>query len=236
MALRVGLEVVAVDHTLAWVLEHPGCYAYAPDESSALAAVPRAVADYARWSAAHGGAVDVPARPDEPVVDGVWSVYCIDESFDVVPEGYETNAWFQHDWKPLADHEVERALRLADWTRGDLLAAVAGLDDAFLDRREDGERWSIRGILSHVATAEWWYLDRLGLAPPRSQLPADAFERLIAARAVFGAALDRLAGSRSVVGADGEFWSPRKVVRRALWHERDHTQHIARLATACGAG
>jgi hypothetical protein len=29
---------------------------------------------------------------------------------------------------------------------------------------------------------------------------------------------------------DFEFWSPRKLLRRAVWHERDHTTHIRRLA------
>ena len=28
-----------------------------------------------------------------------------------------------------------------------------------------------------------------------------------------------------------ELWSSRKVLRRALWHERDHTQHIRQLLT-----
>lgn len=31
------------------------------------------------------------------------------------------------------------------------------------------------------------------------------------------------------VGIDGEFWSPRKMLRRAVWHERDHTFHIDKL-------
>jgi hypothetical protein len=30
---------------------------------------------------------------------------------------------------------------------------------------------------------------------------------------------------------DGETWSARKVVRRALWHIRDHHFHIERLMT-----
>jgi hypothetical protein len=31
------------------------------------------------------------------------------------------------------------------------------------------------------------------------------------------------------MGTDGEFWSPRKLLRRAVWHERDHTGHIRKL-------
>jgi hypothetical protein len=34
---------------------------------------------------------------------------------------------------------------------------------------------------------------------------------------------------RQVTGVDGELWSPRKVLRRALWHERDHTDHLRKV-------
>ncbi len=32
-----------------------------------------------------------------------------------------------------------------------------------------------------------------------------------------------------VVEKQGEFWSPRKLLRRAIWHELDHVGHIANL-------
>jgi hypothetical protein len=41
--------------------------------------------------------------------------------------------------------------------------------------------------------------------------------------------LPDLVGSRRVLGVDGEFWSPRKMLRRALWHERDHREHIRKI-------
>jgi hypothetical protein len=33
-----------------------------------------------------------------------------------------------------------------------------------------------------------------------------------------------------VEGIAGEFWSFRKIVRRTLWHQRDHIDHIKELA------
>jgi hypothetical protein len=42
-------------------------------------------------------------------------------------------------------------------------------------------------------------------------------------------ALPEMAGVEKVFGLDGEFWSPRKLLRRALWHEIDHIGHIAHL-------
>jgi hypothetical protein len=32
-----------------------------------------------------------------------------------------------------------------------------------------------------------------------------------------------------VVDLVGEFWSPRKLLRRAVWHERDQSQQIRQL-------
>jgi hypothetical protein len=44
-------------------------------------------------------------------------------------------------------------------------------------------------------------------------------------------ALDRPAkiGSKQAARVYGEFWSPRKMLRRAVWHERDHTFHTNKL-------
>jgi hypothetical protein len=38
-----------------------------------------------------------------------------------------------------------------------------------------------------------------------------------------------LATRKGVVTLSGETWSARKVMRRTLWHERDHTAHILKL-------
>jgi hypothetical protein len=54
-------------------------------------------------------------------------------------------------------------------------------------------------------------------------------ERLEKVRPAFLKLLPELEGVKQVAGAEGEFWSPRKALRRALWHERDHTEHIRKL-------
>lgn len=106
---------------------------------------------------------------------------------------------------------------------------MRGLSAAKLDQKYPGERWSIAGILRHVGNAEWWYLDRLGLAFPRPEQPYETFEWLEKTRARMTEVLPELVGSKMVLGTDGEFWSPRKILRRSAWHERDHTQHILKL-------
>ena len=232
MHIRIGLENGDENRSVAWALDFPGCFAYGADSSEAPVRVVPAYLAYRSWIRHHGG---LPGLPEDRELDvklvESWNVYWIDEDFEKGPgKPYAVNAWFHEDWKPLTRAEGRRAAALLKWAREDLLAALAGLTAAELDAERPGERWSIRGIARHVANAEWWYLERLGLAGvERAALPEDVLERLAAVRARLLHVLPDLEGLDLVVGRNGEFWSPRKLIRRALWHERDHTDHILKL-------
>jgi len=229
MVFRIGLENNIEGRSLAWVLGHPGCYAYGIDGDAALAAIPEAIREYRRWVAIHPEKSWFGTNEVDIQVDETWEVFTINEDYELVEDGYEVNAWFRHDWRSLTAEDIERGLELLDWSRADLLESVRGLTPEGLEQPYTRERWNIAGILKHVGGAEWWYLDRLGLAFPRQRVPDDPFERLAMVRAHLVDTLPRLVTSRQVVGIDGEFWSPRKMVRRAVWHERDHTEHIWKL-------
>ncbi len=234
MRIDVGIENNVEGRTLAWALDFPGCFTYGTDAKDALMHLPCALLAYhervrtraeAPWLAELG---DFDIRIVE-----VFNVYDIDDNYRRVESGsYSVNAWFQNDWLPLTAAETLQAGEMLHWSRADLLQSVEGLSDAQLDEKQPGERWPIRGILKHVATAEWWYLDRLDLAGGAEyrDLPEeDVFERLRVERAWLEESLPQLAGMNRVRGASGEFWSPRKLVRRALWHELDHVEHIYKL-------
>jgi hypothetical protein len=230
MLYRVGIENNVEGRSMAWALDHPGCFSYGPTAERALAGLPEAIWDYQAWIQARAnGRGWIEDGEIEFYLDGSWDVYAIDEAFDLASEGYEVNAWYLHDWKPLVDEEVLRGLKVLEWSRVDLLESAEGLDLLALQAERLGEKWNIAGILKHVAGAEWWYLDRLGLAFPKAELPADPFERLDKVRRRLNQVLPELAGSRQVRGVNGEFWSPRKLLRRAVWHEYDHIAHIQKL-------
>jgi len=169
-------------------------------------------------------------------LEETWDVYTIDEYFEPAKNGYEVNAWFRHDWKPLSAEEIERGMQLLNWTRADLLESVRGMTAAELDRTFTGKRWSYAGILNHIGGAEWWYMDRLDLVFPRDHVSQEPFKRLEMVRSHLNLTLPTLDGSRQVIGIDGEFWSPRKMLRRAVWHERDHTDHIRILQQRARTG
>jgi hypothetical protein len=228
----IGLENGAEGRSQAWALGHPGCFAYGADGSAALGAVPRAIQDYRLWIEAHTSKSWLPGSETEPCeyrLEETWECYSINSDFELTQDGYEVNAWFRHDWIPLSVEDIQRGQLLLSWGREELLKTVGDLPTETLERNYPKERWSIAGILKHIGGAEWWYLDRLGLAFPRQEVPEDPFQRLDKVRSSLLEILPGLAGSTQVIGSSGEFWSPRKLLRRAVWHEYDHIAHIQKL-------
>ena len=229
MSLRIGLENGNEGRTIAWALDHPGCFAYGENSLAALRSLPAAVQEYNQWLLQHGlGESSVPVAEIVQIVD-TWDVYHITKDYAISRDGYEVDAWFQDDWRPLSAGEIKLGLKLLAISRKDLLSSVNGLTEDQLNSKSPGERWSIAGILTHVADAEWWYLDRLDTAHLLEEISQEPIKRLTKVRERLLSILPRLVDSAQVVGADGEFWSPRKLLRRALWHERDHTIHIRKL-------
>lgn len=231
MIVRVGIENNNEGYrTIAWALEHPGCYAYGADGDSALAALPIAIRDYSAWIARRESPW-LEADSIELRLEDTWTDYNIDETFDRNDKSdyYMVDAWFQHDWKPLTATDIERGLKLLAWSQKDLSELLTTLTAAQWAFQKEGERWDVAGIVKHIGGADWWYLDRLGLAFPREEVPQEPLERLEKVYARLVEVLRGLEGKNQVVGVDGEFWSPRKILRRALWHERDHMQHIQKL-------
>ncbi len=232
MRIDIGVENNFDGRSLAWALDYPGCFCYGRDASEAVIGLPRALLDYKAMVAAHTDdpwimLEDFDIRLVEAVEDRV-----MDESYQYAQEGRLVQAFFRHDWKPLTRLETERALSILKWSREELLELVGSMDETQRSYQPEGERWSLEGIAAHVATAEWWLVDRLDMTVdvlPRANLSRDAIERMAQTRAVVEKTLPELAGVDRVVGKEGELWSPRKVVRRMLWHERDHIQHIRRL-------
>ncbi len=226
MIYLVGVENMGEERSMARALEHPGCFAYGTTDEDALAALPEAIRSYAEWIASRADQSWL--TTDEMVLqeEVSFQVFMSDEAFF---EGvYALRAWYRQDWQPLSEVEVERGLLLLKWSRTDLLALFDNLSQEAFHTTQSGERWSIKGILEHLANAEATYLNRLGIELPRER-PLDIFAYLYLVRACLVEVLPTLADSRRVIGVDGEFWNPRKLLHRAVWHERDHTQHIQKL-------
>jgi len=205
---------------IAHVPDLPGCFSTHRDRDVAIKGVPASIESYTLWCQRHGLRISGLAGP--MMVSEVIRAWTYEDE-------YEVNAFFASDRPPVISEELDEFRRLLEMTGQDLLAAIDGLAQEHLTKEFTGERWSILGILRHVANANLWYLDRLGLALPQAQLPEEVLPRLQAVRAHLMASLPALSSRTGVVALSGEMWSARKVLRRTLWHERDHTDHILKL-------
>ena len=176
--IRVGIENNNDDRTIAWALEHPGCFAYGRDSREAQANFLPAAREYAAWIARHearlapAGCDRVQRRRDlrcllRRSATLIWRSTGKDSSM--------VESFFRHDWKPLTAEDIEHALKLLAWSRRICYETLNGLSEQKLDETYGGERWSINGILKHIGGAEWWYQERIGHPYPASEddLPED---------------------------------------------------------------
>jgi hypothetical protein len=230
MIFRVGVENNNDGRSIAWALEHPGCFAYGVNPNVACLHLETAIQKYATWILRNEPDTWLNFDEVEIIPEETWDVYSINENLDKVEtDGYYVESFFRYDWKPLKREEVEHGSQMLYWTRDELLKTVAQLSAEKLAATYPTERWSINGILGHIGGAEWWYLSKLGKAFPESELSKEPMTRLKQSRDLLIRTLPKLTGVSQVVGSDGEFWSPRKILRRALWHELDHIEHIKKL-------
>jgi hypothetical protein len=237
MKFRIGIENKFEGvRSIAWVVDHPGCFAYGGDEQEAVVNSVTAIRAYVNWINEHEPAWLPLDEMFEPRVVQVWTDYLIDDDFERVEEdGYFVEPFFECEWKPLTDIDIDRGLKLLAWSRADLLSVLEKLTPEQWAAKKEGERWDIAGIVNHISGGELWYLDRFGLAPSDEDVPEEAIERLTKVRGVLNDTLPALKGSKQVIGMEGEFWSPRKLIRRAIWHERDHIEHIQKLLSQVNA-
>jgi hypothetical protein len=105
-----------------------------------LEAVPEALQKYRQWIESHIAESWLPSDDNSYQMIESWQCYTINSEFDLAQEGYEVNAWFRHDWKPLSEQDIANGLKLLSWSRVDLLAAIGGLSQEELNADHPGER------------------------------------------------------------------------------------------------
>ena len=233
MLIRIGLENNIEGRTLAWALDYPGCFAYGADEAEALIRLPRELLRYEIWIKYHTPNSWVDFEDLDMRVVERYDTFRLGDDYRpaAAGAGYEINAWFRDDWRPLSVEEIEQALKIFQWQRDELLAGLSTLDPDLLTKEHPGQRWNILGIARHIANAELWYLSRLGLtALTHKDLSPDTEARLAQTAELVHQHFPTFTDQVEVRGIEGEFWSYRKITRRTLWHQRDHIEHIKELA------
>ena len=210
---------------VAHVPDLPGCFASNENREMAIQAIPVAIDNYLDWCKTHGVRVTGLSAP--MIVSEVIRTWEFED-------GHMVNAFFAADRPPLIGAEISEFKLLLEVTYEDLLASVEDIEPEDANKVLPGEQWSINDVLEHVAKSEWWYLNRLGLAFPSDGIPEDANLFLREVHAHMLIKLPELQKRGGAVTLAGETWTARKILRRSLWHRRDHTAHIAKLRTRLG--
>jgi GNAT superfamily N-acetyltransferase len=208
----------------AWLLDVPGAFGAAASRDLAVSQSSVALGWFRDWLARHGEALHVAFGWPEVVEE------CAAEQLD----GYERNATFEDDARPVTEAELEAAISRLRFAREDVLALRPGLSQAQVDGA--GER-SPDEVYQHLASVEIWLGSRLD---PRARYdgPAwqgDGSEHLAATRHWADDNLLALHRDNAKPRTDskGETWTLRKVVRRYVYHAVDHLRELdRRLARA----
>lgn len=223
---------------MAHVLDLAGCCVRATSRDEAIRRLPEAIREYHAWLQAHGAGGGLP--------DAEIKIEVAEEIHGVGPfDPGDAAGLFIPDRILVTTAEMGDYFRLMAYSRSDLLRLVNNLSDSVLDRQPDIESFSIRHILRHIGNAEEWYVSRL--QPPEKlphewngddQLPI--FDFLDMERRTALECLRKLTKEQHSqifyptqwTEHPEEPWTLRKVLRRFVEHEREHTAQIDDLLTS----
>lgn len=222
MVYHIDINDIEPHHWVAWVYELHGCFSKATTHDTAIAQVPDTIKNYFAWLKGRNPIYNPPESPIE-----------IDISEDIrsvlLDDGYFANAFFEHDRIPLTNNDINDIRRLLEYTRKDLFTIINKIPPMNMDKPIAGEvQKSIRGILNHIATAEWWYFDRFDISFDRKEMPEDTILILKKVREHTLSLLPSFIHANKIVKKREERWSVRKIMRRTLWHEITHARQIQR--------
>jgi predicted RNase H-like HicB family nuclease/uncharacterized damage-inducible protein DinB len=231
----VYLEVDADGRCIGHVAELPGCFAHAERRDDVEQQLPDAIRRFLAWLAARGEPAPQWRDGDEIRVASV------NEGFGPFDPG-DAAMLLPDEREPLTEDDLERAIRLAGYSRAELLAMVADLDDTLLDWKPPAATMSVREILRHIGNVEEWYLSRLVRPedlPPEwehdDQLPIFAFLEMERRTVIAGfRTLPQEARGQMFYPTHwsrhpSEPWTARKALRRLLEHEREHLMQIREM-------
>ena len=225
MVIRLALEKgLQEEGTLCWGLDYPGCFSHGADDAEALIKFPQVLLKHEAWLNLH---TDTPwFQLDDMDFRVIESFAC--HTVELNGAICEVNAFFDDDLRVLSESDISQALLIFDWQREELLAGIETLPTDFLERLFPGQRWSVKGILGHITTAERYYLQCIGVQAS-SPDQSDPIALLQHSANLVHEHLPGLINSDLHTTIECEDWTPRKFVRRILWHQRDHIGHIRQL-------
>jgi predicted RNase H-like HicB family nuclease/uncharacterized damage-inducible protein DinB len=226
------LEIANDGVCMAHVPDLPGCFVRASARDEALRRLPDTIRDHCAWLRRHGE----PASPQ----DEEFEIQIAGEDAGVGPfDPGDAAALLPTDREPVTLEEMEWHFRLMGHSRSDLLALASEIEDDVLDWQPAPDEYTIRRLLRHIGNGEKWYVSRIvpidSLPPewdadedlsPLAYLSMERRTALARLRQLTEDERTRVFHPSFRTSHPQEAWTARKVLRRFLEHEREHTAQI----------
>jgi hypothetical protein len=224
VCLEVGPRTVG-----AFIPDHPGCWVFGRNQESALRKAKVAVSEWYTWLEAHGEKAETPLTV-RTVPNEILHV-----TYDPAEAG-KPEPLFWSEVLPISTKDINRTLRLMEYSRDDLLRLISEFDRGALNWKPKDEPRSVGNCLKHIAIVEWWYVTRLNIDLP-GDFPRNVFQLLHYTRQLAMRSLRRLSKEertgifqpRDDPSPICNLWTARKVLRRFVDHERLHANYIRRI-------
>lgn len=227
MRYHLAINDIEPDHWVAWILEFHGCFSKGETYKDAVTFAPEAIHNYFLWRHKHESSFVIPDSQIETEITEDIRSYAVDDYF--------VNAFFEYDKNPLTENDLVEIGKILSFTRKDLLEVIADLSENLMNQPIETEvTGSVAGVIKHIATAEMWYCDRIGLTCPKEHRPERLIDLLHFSRHHTLENLPRLLNTVAVYEKRDELWTAQKVMRRTLWHEIAHTRQIQRYKKRFG--
>ena len=238
--IRYPVFVEADDEGLAMahVLDLPGCMARGSSREQALERLAGAIRDTWSWLRRHG---ELAPDEGEELRLEVAGEFTGTGPFDPG----DAAALYPPEREPITPAEMEEAFRHMSHARADLLALAGGVTEELLDWVPFPGHYTLRRILRHIGNADEWYVSRI--VPPETlppewaddeEMPLPEFLEMSRRTAVERLRLLTETEREGVffptewTSHPEEAWTARKVLRRALEHEREHTAQAREVLAA----
>ena len=209
---------------MAHVLEKPGCIWINSDKDRLVSEGPEAIRLYKLWLERNGEPKSNKNYYEKLEIAAVHEI----PGFGV--SGVNV-ALFNPDYSPISSEEILRVIRILGYARRELLEIVTSLPVQALDwQPPEGER-TLRQNLEHVRDSQGYYLSRLlgkenveskmSRAQPKGTMESLNWMQENTIRILLEWPTTLYGG---VYQAEKplENWTPRKMLRRILEHEREH--------------
>ena len=205
--------------TLLYAIDYIGAYTRGESLEIAKAKMPGEILSYLKWLG-------------EDVTDSIEIIITQEKDSDLAIKDADSDVLFESEKAPLTTDEYEKLKALALKSAKDFLALYESIPDKSATAISERKTFygnvprSADEMYEHTKSVNEYYFAEIDVDADNS---GNIYECRKRGFELLEAKPDFLRNS-VIEGSYGEEWSPRKLIRRFIWHDRIHAKAMYRMA------